>query len=280
MKIHPKDSVSRLALCGALLVAVASSVGQTNAAEPARSAEERIAKIKVDLKSEDLAVRQAAIGSLVHSDISPKMLAEMRTALDDREGSVRSTAATAIGNLGKEAIPAIPQLLAGLKSDPFKEARETAARALGRIGKAAPESQERIIAPLRGASHDDADPVTRVVALGALAMIDVELAQQISSLRKYLHHDEALVRMKAAHALGMIGEPAKAASPEIVKVLSLETDHHRRGYVARALGLTGDPASLPALQAALEKETDPGTQGEMRGAINRLKAKVSEKEKS
>jgi HEAT repeat protein len=279
MSIPPKVSVSRLALCCVLLVVVVSSVDRTIAAEPARPAEERIAKVKNDLKSEDLAVRQAAIGSLVHSDISPKLLAEMQTALNDRDGAVRSTAATAIGNLGKEAIPAIPQLLAGLKNDRFKEARETAARALGRIGKAAPESRERVVAPLRAASQDDADPVTRVVALGALAMIDVELAQQIISLRKYLHHDEALVRMKAAHALGMIGEPAKAAAPEIVNVLNLETDHHRRGYVARALGLTGDPASLPALQAALEKETDPGTQGELRGAIGRLKAKVSEKDK-
>ena len=279
MTIPPKVSVSRFALYCVLFAVVVSSVDRTNTAEPAGFAEERIAKVKADLKSEDLAVRQAALGSLVHSDISPKLLAEMRTALGDREGAVRSTAATAIGNLGKEAIPAIPQLLAGLKKDPFKEARETAARALGRIGKAAPENQERIVVPLRAASQDDADPVTRVVALGALAMIDVELAQQITSLRKYLHHDEALVRMKAAHALGMIGEPAKAAAPEIVNVLNLETDHHRRGYVARALGLTGDPASLSALQAALEKETDAGAQGEMRGAISRLKAKVTEKDK-
>ena len=278
MTIPPKVSVSRFALYCVLFAVVVSSVDRTNTAEPAGFAEERIAKVKADLKSEDLAVRQAALGSLVHSDISPKLLAEMRTALGDREGAVRSTAATAIGNLGKEAIPAIPQLLAGLKKDPFKEARETAARALGRIGKAAPENQERIVVPLRAASQDDADPVTRVVALGALAMIDVELAQQITSLRKYLHHDEALVRMKAAHALGMIGEPAKAAAPEIVNVLNLETDHHRRGYVARALGLTGDPASLSALQAALEKETDAGAQGEMRGAISRLKAKVTEKD--
>jgi hypothetical protein len=42
--------------------------------------------------------------------------------------------------------------------------------------------------------------------------------------------------------------------------------------VARALGSTADPASLPVLEAALEKETDPGAQGEMRGAIARLKA--------
>lgn len=263
----------------AVLLTVASiGIASARAAEPTGSAEERLAKVKADLKSEDSKVRQSAIGSLVHSDISSKCLAEMRAALDDRDGSVRSTAATAIGNLGAAAIPAVPQLVSKLKSDPFKEARETAARALGRIGKAAPD-EKSLVGPLRAASQDDADPVTRVVAHGALAMIDVEVAQQITSLRKYLHHDEALVRMKAAHALGMLGAVAKVAAPEIVSVLKLETDHHRRGYVARALGSTADPASLPVLEAALEKETDSGAQGEMRGAIARLKALSLEKPK-
>ncbi len=256
-----------------ILLATAGASG----AEPAGTAEERIVKVRADLKSDDATVRKLAIGSLVHSDISPKLLAEMRVALDDRDGAVRSTAATAIGNLGAAAVPAVPQLVAKLKDDPFKEARETAARALGRIGKAAPD-EKSLIAPLQAATQDDADPVTRVVAHGALAMIDVEVARQITSLRKSLHHDEALVRMKAAHALGMLGKAAKEAAPEIVAVLKLETDHHRRGYVARALGSTADPASLPALEAALEQETDPGAQGEMRGAIARLKGSEEPKQ--
>jgi HEAT repeat protein len=72
----------------------------------------------------------------------------------------------------------------------------------------------------------------------------------------------------------MIGLPAKDAAPEIVEVLEKETDSHRRGYVARALGNTGDPKSLDALQKALTKETDPGAQGEIKGAISRLGGKV------
>lgn len=244
----------------------------------AGSDEQRIAKVRMDLKSSDSVVRQAAISSLVHSDISPKLLPEMRTGLADPEGAIRSVAATAIGNLGADALPAVPQLIATLKGDSFKEARETAARALGRIGKAARE-EKSLIEPLRVATQTDSDPVTRVVAHGALAMIDVELPQQIASLRKYLHYDEALVRMKAAHALGMIGHSAKSAAPEIVEVLKLETDHHRRGYVARALGNTGDPASLPALERALAGETDAGAQGEMKGAISRLKSLVPDKPK-
>ncbi len=264
MTVHRKSTIL------AAFLAIVLGAAFASAADPAKSADERIAKVRADLKSADVAVRQAAIGALIHSDISPKLLAEMRAALDDKDGPIRSTAATAIGNLGAEAVPAVPQLIAQLKGDTHKEARETAARALGRIGKAAPK-EARLVAPLRAATQEDADPVTRVVAHGALAMLDVELEKQIVSLRKYLHDEAALVRMKAAHALGMIGLPAKAAAPEIVEVLKLETDAHRRGYVARALGNTGDPASLPALQAALDKETDPGALGEMRGAVSRLK---------
>lgn len=256
-----------------LMLAVAGIFPRSMAAEPAANVAERLAKTRTDLKSKDVAIRRAAIGSLVHSDLSTMLAAEMQGALDDSDGDVRSVAATATGNLGAAAVPAIPRLVAQLKQDPVKEARETAARALGRIGKAAPK-EKGPIEPLIAAAKSDADPVTRVVAHGALAMLDVELGDQIAALRKYLQHDEALVRMKASHALGMIGLPAKAAAPEIVKVLQQETDAHRRGYVARALGNTGDPASLDALYAALKKEADAGAQGEMRGAISRLGGKA------
>lgn len=265
----------RIACRMSLAIAVLGSILLSNAcaAEPAGTVVERLAKTRTDLKSEDVAVRKAAIGALVHSDLSSILAAEIQTTLNDRDGEIRSVAATATGNLGAAAVPAIPQLIKQLQRDPVKEARETAARALGRIGKAAP-LEKSIIQPLAAATKEDQDPVTRVVALGALAMIDVELQDQIAGLRKYLHHEDALVRMKAAHALGMIGLPAKAAAPEIVKVLEQETDHHRIGYVARALGNTGDPASLDILYATLKKETDAGAQGELRGAISKLGGKL------
>ena len=273
MTHHRRVTFALLALCGVLGVLPAFTLSVSHAADKAGTPAERIAQVQTDLKSIDPAVRKAAIGSLIHSDISPKMLTEMRATLSDRDGQIRSVAATAIGNLGAAAVPAIPQLIAQLKSDPVQEARETAARALGRIGKAAP-AETLPINPLKSATKDDADPVTRVVAHGALAMIGVELPEQIAALRKYLHHEEALVRMKAAHALGGIGLAAKVAAPEIVDVLQRETDNHRRGYVARALGNTGDPASLSALYTAFAKETDPIAQGEMRGAIGKLGGKV------
>ena len=246
------------------------------AADKPATKEERIKKARADLQSSVVATRLQAIGALVHSDISETLSSEMQALLKDADGKVREVAATAIGNHGVLAVPAVPDLLKQLASDPVKEARETAARALGRIGKAVP-TERRALEPLRHAADKDADPVTRTVALGALAQMDEDVPGQIAALRKYLHHEEALVRMKASHALGMIGLPAKAAAPEIVDVLKRETDAHRRGYVARALGNTGDPASLPALYEALKNETDGGSMGEMRGAITRLGGTVPAK---
>jgi HEAT repeat protein len=233
---------------------------------------EQLARARRDLASTDVAVRRAAIGNLIHSDLSAHLFPEMRAALKDADGEVRATAATAVGNLGAKAEAAIPELIAQLEKDTVKEARETAARALGRIGKAVP-TDRTAVKPLKKAATDDADPVTRTVALGALAMMGEALPDQVVALRKYLAHEEPLVRMKAAHALGMIGTPAKAAAAEIAAVLEKETDAHRRGYVARALGNVGDADFLPVLEKALKKETDPGAQGEMRGAIQKLRGK-------
>jgi peptidyl-prolyl cis-trans isomerase A (cyclophilin A) len=245
----------------------------TGAEDKTAPKSERLEKARADLKSQQVAVRRTAIKSLVHSDLSADLREEMHAALKDSDAEVRATAATAVGNLGAAAVPALPMLIAQMQSDASQEARETAARALGRIGKAVPKDR-RAVEPLRQTADRDRDPVTRVVALGALAMMEVDIPDQVTALRKYLHDENALVRMKAAHALGMIGVAAKVSAPEIVTVLERATDPHHRGYIARALGNTGDPASLPVLYKALAKETDGSAQGEMRGSIARLGGKV------
>jgi HEAT repeat protein len=242
------------------------------AADKAEDKAARLEKARAGLKSADVEVRRKTLGSLNHSDLSDSLLKDMLELLKDKDGEVRSMAATAVGNHGAAVLPGVPALIAQLKGDSHKEARETAARALGRIGKAV-KSNRDAVEPLRQAAEKDADPVTRAVALGALAMMEQDVPAQILALRKYLHHEEPLVRMKACHALGMLGTVAKAAAPEIVVVLEQETDAHRRGYIARSLGSTGDPESLPALYKALKKETDAGARGEMRGAIARLGGK-------
>jgi len=247
-----------------------------NRATPAGNKLQRLEKTRADLTSAQVEIRRGAIRALVHSELSEPLAAEIQAALKDADADVRATAATALGNLGAAAVSAVPTLIGQMQNDSSKEARETAARARGRIGKAAPKERQAV-PPLRQTAAKGVDPVTRVVALGSLAMMEVEVPEQVTALRKYLHSDNAVVRMKAAHALGMIGLPAKSAAAEIVTVLERATDPHQRGYIARALGNTGDPASLTALYKAFENETNAGARGEMRGAISRLGGKTQAK---
>lgn len=259
----------------AAIIACLLTAALLQAADKPEDKAARLEKARAGLKSTDVEVRRQTLGSLNHSDLSDALIKEMLEMLKDDDGEVRSMAATAVGTHGEMALPGVPALIAQLKGDSNKEARETAARALGRIGKAVKTDRDAV-GPLRQAADKDADPVTRVVALGALALMDEDVPGQITAMRKYLHDDDSLVRMKACHALGMLGTAAKAAAPEIVPVLEQETDPHRRGYIARSLGSTGDPASLPALYKALKKETDGGAKGEIRGAIEKLGGKPPE----
>ena len=260
-----------------LLVAIIACLLTAALIQAADKPEDKAARWRkrAGLKSTDVEVRRRTLGSLNHSDLSDGLIKEMLEMLKDDDGEVRSMAATAVGTHGEMALPGVPALIAQLKGDSNKEARETAARALGRIGKAVKTDRDAV-GPLRQAADKDADPVTRVVALGALAMMDEDVPGQITAMRKYLHDDDPLVRMKACHALGMLGTAAKAAAPEIIPVLEQETDPHRRGYIARSLGSTGDPESLPAIYKALKKETDGGAKGEIRGAIEKLGGKAPE----
>jgi HEAT repeat protein len=251
------------------MTACACALALLIAADPAP---EQLAKARAELASETVETRRAAVKRLSHSDLSPHLAAELIGCLRDKDDEVRAAAATVLGTLGAKSEAAVPVLVAQLEKDTFKEARETAARALGRLGRSIPTDRTAVPA-LKKAAADDPDPVTRAVAHGALAMLDADPAAQVAALRKYLASDDPLVRMKAAHAAGMIGTAARAAAPDIAAALAKDTDAHHRGYIARALGNTGDPASLPALEKALQAETDPGAKAEMRGAIQKLKQK-------
>jgi prolyl oligopeptidase len=221
------------------------------------------------LKSRDVEVRRTAIRSLTHNDIAASLIGEIQAALGDEDAVVREWAATVIGPQGEAAASAIPKLIAQMQQDPVKQCRETAARALGRIGRTLPENPAMNQA-LEEAGAKDADSVTRVVALGALALMKPDSTERMEAVSPYLQSTDGLTRMKAAHALGYLGERAAKAGPAIAKALQSATDPHERGYLGRALGQIGDRSQLPILLAEIAKETDPTALGEMKGAARRL----------
>jgi len=267
----------RSSMALALLGLMSLSAATASAADNKQGTpEERAAKVRADLKSTDAVVRIAAIRTLTHNEISKTLLPEIQAALLDSDATVREWAATVAGPEGKLALPLVPQLIVQLQKDEEKKSRETAARALGRIGRAVPE-ERRAVPALKTASEKDPDSVTRVVSLGALAMMDPKDDSIVQAIGVYIAHEDPLTRMKAAHALGQLGDRAKASAPAIAKALQAATEEHQRGYLARAIGQAGDPQFLPVLYAELEKETaNPKSVaiGEMRGAINRLGGKA------
>jgi len=225
--------------------------------------------LRNELQSTELAVRLAAVRSLAHHKAAPFLVPELTVALKDGDGEVREWAATVLGSQGAASVGAVPQLIAQLQTDSANKAREAAARALGRIGKAAP-AERRAVPALERAATDDADSVTRVVSLGALALIEPDAPGRIAAIVPYLQHDDALTRMKGAHALGYLLDKAQSTGPAIADVLRRATDPYQRGYVARSLGQIGAKDQLPVLLEEYARETDQRAQGEMRGAIKRL----------
>ena len=278
MNNHPQtmsSSIFRFAALVLCVVFVGSNVGIGTAADgpPAGKSKgpliEQAAALRMALLSPDPAVRVEAVRALPHNAAARLLRPELLAALKDSNGEVREWAATVLGPQGADAVDAVTQLIVQLQSDSVNKARETAARALGRIGKATP-TERRAIPALEKAATDDADSVVRVVALGALALIEPDSRARIDAVAAYLTHADPLTRMKAAHSLGYLMEKAQSSGPAIARVLQQATDPYQRGYVARSLGQIGAKDQLPILLAEFDNETDPRSQGEMRGAIRRL----------
>ncbi|HEV8289554.1 MAG TPA: HEAT repeat domain-containing protein [Candidatus Norongarragalinales archaeon] len=82
-----------------------------------------------------------------------------------------------------------------------------------------------------------------------------------------LGHLDGRVRWGAIQALVRIGTPA---IPHLVKALE---NQELRWSAVQALRIIGNRESLPALEAALKKEKDPWSVGQISSAIVKIKGK-------
>jgi HEAT repeat protein len=121
------------------------------------------------------------------------------------ETNVRTAAAEALGKLGAEAAPAVPDLRRALGDD-YAEVRAAAARALGEIGPVA-----KAALPALGPAVHDADMAVQVQAALALWRIDRRQEVAVRTLLEALKKEEC----EAAHALGELGQAARAAGPAL-----------------------------------------------------------------
>jgi HEAT repeat protein len=162
-----------------------------------------------------------AVISLGHDEAATQIL----PLLKDRDEFVRREAAYALGQTRSSL--GVPALSIALATDKKPSVRGAAAVALGQIGDAS-------------AASALADALSRKLpATGFLNRIR----------RKKVEEDE-FVRRSAAIALGQI--KSREAVSVLIDALSNErTPADIRREAARALGLIGDPAAVPALRSAL-----------------------------
>jgi RNA polymerase sigma factor (sigma-70 family) len=230
-------------------------------------------------KDRDPEYRKKAIDALTAIGTEDKrVLPVLIKALKDRY--ISREAAHALGNIGKDAVPALLPLLKGKDN----ELREMAALALSDIG---PEAKETIPALIE--CLEDEDQILRGWAAAALGRMAPESKAAIPPLIKLLDKDdlgrgrgmsmsttidalsrfreqavpalsEALkdpsekIRAGAAGCLAMIGKPAKGAVPGLI--LALRDKHPLVQETAHLALIAIEDDAVPALVEAM-KDKDP-----------------------
>ena len=204
-----------------LLGVVCCAAGSATAAD--------VSKLVADLKNNDSDVRRAAAKSLAEMGPDAKSAAPalIRTLKNDKDLFVRRFAAQALGDIEANPKTAVPALAAVLKQNDQKELAEAAVTSLGKMG---PPAVPPLIDALK---NKTAAPKKEKGKKKGPAPTD----------------PTALVRTKAAEALGNIGPPAKAAVPALIDSLR---DANVRTEAAVALGNIGPDAkgAVSALQDA------------------------------
>ena len=246
--------------------------------------------------SEDKKVQSLTI-QLDDDNVEGRRIAALINVLGDEDWRFRAGAAEALGKIGKPAKAAVPILIKGLRDaadstfryplgrDLRTEAKRmrtknwyvfwnSAYKALGEMGETAVPA---LINALRAY-----DFIIRAIAAYALGKIGEPAKAAIPDLIKTLYRrneveqfsfdwddvmihallalgdDEPLTAREAVvYALGEIGEPAKAAIPDLIEALEDEF-RYIRASAAKALGKMGKSAqdAVPALIKALKDEDE------------------------
>ncbi len=141
-------------------------------------------------------------------------------------------------------------LVAALRADADGAVREMAAWALADANRGTAGARDALVAAMR-----DADPRVRSTAIWALGTLGDRSAAD--ALVAALGDRSGEVRARAAGAVGSL-EPRQAPRP-LVALLG-DGEPRVRKLAAWALYSIEDPATVPALQAALRAERDPELQ--------------------
>jgi HEAT repeat protein len=184
-------------------------------------------------------VRWAAVKALAETGVAaPDVIAALALALRDADSGDEAT--SALGKLGK---PAVPVLVAAL-ADPQRCRK--AARALGEIGRASKDVVAGVVALLQ-----DRRTEARSSAAEAMGKLGPAAGAAVPALREALHDRQDEVCRAAAEALGKMGSLAGPAVPGLVLLLK-NKGYGVKGSALEALGSLG-AAAEPALPAIIDR---------------------------
>ncbi|MBI3990515.1 MAG: HEAT repeat domain-containing protein [Candidatus Omnitrophica bacterium] len=181
--------------------------------------------------------------------INPRTVELLSAALREKDPSVRSQSAWALGEAGKYKLPElnnkiIAALITGLK-DTDPRVRATSVAALAKIGG------KDAVAGIINSLEDDDVSVKREAAL---ALIELKPEEAVSSLIKALDGPDILVRKYAISALGSIGN---AESFEPLKNILSSKDTSLKPEVLKSMAKINKKEALQYIVAALSDDYPP-----------------------
>jgi len=224
-------------------------------------------------------VHQDYRSAVALSRIGPPAAEGLRGLLSEDKENIRAVSAMALGRIGPEAAPAVPELI-GLLIDEEDEVRREASLALARIGAAAhqplmialeietdsslrasaAEALAQTVEPtdevrdrlLELALNDDPDPDVRAAALAGPVILELSDAALERILDANLRRAEEPVRVAAVNILAQRERLLRDLAPTLEQLLLAEEDGVA-WHAAFLLHLLG-PEAAPRLIDALRHE--------------------------
>lgn len=230
----------------------------------------RVGDLVAQLQSDD---RQVAFGAATElGNMGPDAIAAIPALVDlatfDEAGSYRVYPGLAAGEALAKISPkaAVPYLVKALRQ-PHR--RYWAARILGEFGSTARPAVSALVDALRTVKSAQTDDERNASAQAAAALANIR-PEGLSALISQMGHDNAEVRTLAVWATprGPDGRPAV----EVLAWRLSDADNDIRRLAAIALGDIGPQANaaLPFLRMAIEKERDLIVRFSMLGALESI----------
>ncbi|MEX2666888.1 HEAT repeat domain-containing protein [Candidatus Uabimicrobium amorphum] len=165
---------------------------------------------------------------------------------------VEVQAISALGKIGEKSHLAIPYLMEFLEDGLNPEIRRVSAKALGRIGKKSQKAIPVLISRLKKEARGDGELYAYKEILEALVQLE---EKSIPYLIPLLKDPSSSTRIRAAEALGKIGEKAEKAIPDLIPLLK-DQNKYVRIYATEALGGIGKKVekAIPDLIPLLKDE--------------------------